>query len=587
MLLATLVGDPLDSLGAFNIIIVSHQSLTHYHSRFIHQLQCRNVNFVSGQNGSGKSAILAAIQICLGAGARRTNRARNLKELVRKEASAGNAPAQAKIRVTLLNEGEDGYKHEEYGDSITVERTISLGSGYNGYKLLNHAGKEVSRNKKDLDDMLDLLNIQVENPVAVLDQEEAKKFLTGKAEDKYNFFMKATELERVDRTYATTMDQVHDLHNNKEKIKDSLNQSMRQVDTLKKKWEQHQALETLQNKLAEFKVKCAWSCHDAAADLFAASEEDMEKFQTKANKKQVELSQAEESANDPAEDETAKRDHMNELVTEAREQTDLKRNLEAELKKAILPYKTLERQLNNLGRQQQSANAELAASKMRLQELRDTIMANSGSAESEEARRTELLRETEIELEQARTEVNELRQATSVALRSYEELEPHVAEARSKVQSAERQVQAVQNTIRELESSSNDSLAILGPRVSQVHKMVRNGVCDNGMRSSFRGFGLNQRLTTRFFSFTGPTRDPKTSLQGTRCWSDWFLYQDCARQGRLCTDCRVCDWNWNLGSFHCHERSRPQDAPRHSQEGWLSTGLRNLSNAPGCSFQRP
>ena len=54
-------------------------------------------------------------------------------------------------------------------------------------------------------------NIQVENPVAVLDQEEAKKFLTGKAEDKYAFFMKATELERVDRTYAETIDKVESL----------------------------------------------------------------------------------------------------------------------------------------------------------------------------------------------------------------------------------------------------------------------------------------------------------------------------------------------------------------------------------------
>eukprot|EP00984_Skeletonema_dohrnii_P008990 scaffold3368_cov106-Skeletonema_dohrnii-CCMP3373.AAC.1 len=49
---------------------------------------CRNVNFIHGQNGSGKSAILAAIQVCLGAGARRTHRARNLKDLVRKEAGA-------------------------------------------------------------------------------------------------------------------------------------------------------------------------------------------------------------------------------------------------------------------------------------------------------------------------------------------------------------------------------------------------------------------------------------------------------------------------------------------------------------------
>lgn len=118
---------------------------------------CRNVNFIHGQNGSGKSAVLAAIQICLGAGARRTNRARNLKDLVRKEAASGNAPAQAKIRVTLLNEGDDGYKHEIYGDTITVERTISLNGGYNGYKLLNHEGKEKSRCKKDLDEMLDVL----------------------------------------------------------------------------------------------------------------------------------------------------------------------------------------------------------------------------------------------------------------------------------------------------------------------------------------------------------------------------------------------------------------------------------------------
>jgi hypothetical protein len=118
---------------------------------------CCNVNFIHGQNGSGKSAVLAAIQICLGAGARRTNRARNLKDLVRKEATSGNAPTQAKIRVTLLNQGDDGYKHEIYGDTITVERTISLNGGYNGYKLLNHEGKEKSRCKKDLDEMLDVL----------------------------------------------------------------------------------------------------------------------------------------------------------------------------------------------------------------------------------------------------------------------------------------------------------------------------------------------------------------------------------------------------------------------------------------------
>mgnify|MGYP000565850637 CR=1 FL=1 len=45
---------------------------------------CPNVNFINGANGSGKSAILAAIQICLGAQARKTGRAKTLKDLIRK-----------------------------------------------------------------------------------------------------------------------------------------------------------------------------------------------------------------------------------------------------------------------------------------------------------------------------------------------------------------------------------------------------------------------------------------------------------------------------------------------------------------------
>lgn len=46
------------------------------------------------------------------------------------------------VRVTLLNQGVDAYKHEQYGDSITVERRIAK-SGTAGYRLLAHDGKTV------------------------------------------------------------------------------------------------------------------------------------------------------------------------------------------------------------------------------------------------------------------------------------------------------------------------------------------------------------------------------------------------------------------------------------------------------------
>mmetsp|Transcript_30561 Transcript_30561/g.62185 ORF Transcript_30561/g.62185 Transcript_30561/m.62185 type:complete len:154 (+) Transcript_30561:1-462(+) len=54
----------------------------------------------------------------------------------------------------------------------------------------------VSNKKKDLEEMLDNLNVQVENPVCVMDQENSKGFITGNEKEKYHFFALATDLDR-------------------------------------------------------------------------------------------------------------------------------------------------------------------------------------------------------------------------------------------------------------------------------------------------------------------------------------------------------------------------------------------------------
>ncbi|CAN0213777.1 unnamed protein product, partial [Ectocarpus sp. 8 AP-2014] len=46
---------------------------------------CKHVNFINGRNGSGKSAILAALQICLGAKAHLTHRAKKMTDFIRSE----------------------------------------------------------------------------------------------------------------------------------------------------------------------------------------------------------------------------------------------------------------------------------------------------------------------------------------------------------------------------------------------------------------------------------------------------------------------------------------------------------------------
>ncbi|CAN0515788.1 unnamed protein product, partial [Ectocarpus sp. 12 AP-2014] len=74
--------------------------------------------FINGRNGSGKSAILAALQICLGAKAHLTHRAKKMADFIRH-----GWKGDAVLEVTLLNDVH-GFKFEEYGESITIRRTI-------------------------------------------------------------------------------------------------------------------------------------------------------------------------------------------------------------------------------------------------------------------------------------------------------------------------------------------------------------------------------------------------------------------------------------------------------------------------------
>eukprot|EP00624_Nannochloropsis_granulata_P003815 evm.model.NODE_29330_length_32469_cov_23.021097.5 len=157
---------------------------------------CSNVNFIHGQNGSGKSAILAALQICLGARANVTHRGSKLGDMIRQ-----GHDGHALVRVSLLNKGADAFEHEKYGDYVTVERRIDRHASGCGYRLLKGDPRlqgsggnlqPVSKKKEDVDRMLDLFNIQIENPCALLDQENAKRFIQGDPGEKFKFFERAT-----------------------------------------------------------------------------------------------------------------------------------------------------------------------------------------------------------------------------------------------------------------------------------------------------------------------------------------------------------------------------------------------------------
>lgn len=83
--------------------------------------------------------------------------------------------------------------------------------------------------------------------------------MTGKPEDKYAFFTKATELERIDRSYATTLDNINDLKARKEEVEQTTQKTVTNVKKLRKEWEQFEALEKMEEVAADISLNLCWA----------------------------------------------------------------------------------------------------------------------------------------------------------------------------------------------------------------------------------------------------------------------------------------------------------------------------------------
>lgn len=158
------------------------------------------INFIVGENGSGKSAVLTAITLCLGGKASATNRGGSLKDLIKQGRD------HAILIVKIKNQGRDAYQHDLYGDSITVERHFSR-TGGSGFKIKSATGRTISTKKQDVDDIVEYWCLQVDNPLNVLSQDNARQFLNQSSPaNKYKFFVQGVQLEQLDNDYRLLQD---------------------------------------------------------------------------------------------------------------------------------------------------------------------------------------------------------------------------------------------------------------------------------------------------------------------------------------------------------------------------------------------
>ncbi|KAG5192145.1 P-loop containing nucleoside triphosphate hydrolase protein [Tribonema minus] len=449
---------------------------------------CRNINFINGSNGSGKSAILAALQICLGARARVTHRAHKLEDLIRH-----GWGGDAEVEVKMLNT-PDGHKFDVYGQSITVRRVIKRGASA-VVELLSHDGTVVCRDRKELERILDSFNISVENPCVVLDQENSKKFLKGSDEDKYMFFLKATftdtvprfvlrpflfclrarlivvaDLLRIKDTMREVKEQIALYQANVVTAQRALPLLLQRVQDAQKVVNDFEALADLHRKLDRNKNALLWCGSNEKDAEAAAAEAAVAQHAARLAKARTRLERMQAALEKLEEDRTSLDDVIRAQEAQFEEAQQRSKAAKDELRKAEAPLRQATEELNDVIASLRESRTEREGVQRQIAEERQRQLSAANNADERAlVQQAGQLDEALLTLDQ---QVTELR-AQSAQLEEQQQAQREAGDAaKRRLGAVQGEREKAQGYLRDVEGQRGDPLAVFGRGIATIVKTM-------------------------------------------------------------------------------------------------------------------
>ncbi|ROT42705.1 P-loop containing nucleoside triphosphate hydrolase protein [Sodiomyces alkalinus F11] len=423
------------------------------------------INFIVGENGSGKSAVLTALTLCLGGKASSTNRGGSLKSFIKEGRD------QSVITVCIKNQGSDAYQPDIYGQTIQVERHFSR-SGASGFKLKNERGKTISTKKADIDEITEYWGLQVDNPLNVLSQDNARQFLNSASPSvKYKYFFKGVQLEQLDNNYKLIAEVLGSHEEKLAKLKDNVAQLERELQKAQKDKELADANHTMRAEGRRLRTQIIW-CQVAEAEReLARRRAEVDAFEEKLS----EAARAIETTSQQLEDCDERVRQAEATVAEKSQEKDAQGET---VDAATSKYKALRNDLEKQRLEERDAyqraktaeaNVDAWTQKVAAEERR--IGESSGDVRK---RLEEQLREAEAEEASLQQQIAENAAARPGLNRDFKTALEKVKEVEQRFSVKKQEVSKAADRIRNFRSKNSSPFAAFDSKIPQLLKAIEH-----------------------------------------------------------------------------------------------------------------
>ncbi|KAI9101480.1 hypothetical protein K1719_023962 [Acacia pycnantha] len=401
------------------------------------------VNFITGQNGSGKSAILTALCVAFGCRARGTQRAATLKDFIKTGCSS------AVIHVEIRNEGEDAFKPQIYGDMITVERRISESTS--SIVLKDYRGKKVVSRKAELQEMVEHFNIDVENPCVVMSQDKSREFLhSGNDKDKFKFFYKATLLQQVDDLLESVSKGLEHSFGLLGGLEATIRPVEKELNELRVKITNMEQVEQISLQIQQLKKKLAWSWVFDVDKQIQGQCSKIDKLKDRIPKCQ---SKIDDQMNMVEELRASKKQNLQQSISMAAKQLLEK---EQECKRITVGIEKMVRRVRTLEEQ-----------------VQDIYEKHAQSTQAEESEIEEKLKVLQNDVDAAESALTRLREEEAILTDNVQRQSNEIRKIADEIEGHDRRYREINFSIRELKQhQTNKVTAFGGDRVMNLLRII-------------------------------------------------------------------------------------------------------------------
>eukprot|EP01102_Stenamoeba_stenopodia_P023199 TRINITY_DN9919_c0_g2_i3.p1 TRINITY_DN9919_c0_g2~~TRINITY_DN9919_c0_g2_i3.p1 ORF type:complete len:1137 (+),score=245.74 TRINITY_DN9919_c0_g2_i3:152-3562(+) len=422
-----------------------------------------NVNFIIGRNGSGKSAVLVALTIGLGAKTGFSGRGHKLADLINKKASA------ARIIIRMNNRGEDAFKKDIYGDTITVERQLSK-DGRNAYLLKNHQNKIVSKKRADLQELMEHFYIHIDNPCEILMQDTSRQFLVKDSpKDKYHFFLTGTVLYQLEQELEKIKDLLPMFSSVIASKEKGIPDSERRVKELEDELRVVQHMKGLEEQIKGLKKALLWAFVREKEKKLTMATNQMQKSQQQSDKlaeKKREEEVAAEKIKARQAELLSQLDELNKIIRKHHEGV---REIDASVRSASNEVKVARAAVAERKSKLSTLTGRLGKLHQFISEARAKISADR---QAEQEQRQAEINEKTTDLEHVKIKQTQMKQTEQAKGHQINELSSQIHELSVELQTKESNLRKVKGQIDQLGKQKNNVMAAFGQEIPALIELI-------------------------------------------------------------------------------------------------------------------